>query len=187
VLIQTRTQSTDHSQQQSCGFGYFHNSNHCQPKGCSVPRAKLELLIGVCLLISPRPKRTTESMYCRHQIVCRSCQGTIARYRKAARITRCTAPWSTVDNVVSDIRRLPTNGRRRAAAARREGLMQKQQRKLQSFGDDDRPSCPNCGKLTALTKRPDPDYNLRYLRYERRVFTCPACGQQTERIVEVAG
>ena len=37
------------------------------------------------------------------------------------------------------------------------------------------------------TKRPDPDYNLRYLRYERRVFTCPACGQQTERIVEVAG
>jgi predicted RNA-binding Zn-ribbon protein involved in translation (DUF1610 family) len=68
-----------------------------------------------------------------------------------------------------------------------ERLMQKQQRKLQSFGDDDRPSCPNCGKLTALTKRPDPDYNLRYLRYERRVFTCPACGQQTERIVEVAG
>jgi predicted RNA-binding Zn-ribbon protein involved in translation (DUF1610 family) len=65
--------------------------------------------------------------------------------------------------------------------------MQNQQRKPQSFGDDDRPSCPNCGKLTVLTRRPDPDYNLRYLRYERRVFTCPTCGQQTERIVEVDG
>ena len=39
---------------------------------------------------------------------------------------------------------------------------------------------------SVLTRRPDPDYNLRHLRYERRVFTCPACGQQTERIVEVA-
>jgi predicted RNA-binding Zn-ribbon protein involved in translation (DUF1610 family) len=46
------------------------------------------------------------------------------------------------------------------------------------------PSCPNCGKLTVPTKRPEPDYNLRYLSYERQVFTCSACGQQTERILE---
>ena len=48
------------------------------------------------------------------------------------------------------------------------------------------PSCPNCGKLTSPTKR-SPDYNLRYLRYERQVFTCPACGEQTVRIMEVDG
>jgi RNase P subunit RPR2 len=65
--------------------------------------------------------------------------------------------------------------------------MQNQQRRLASFRADYRPpSCPNCSKLTSPTKR-SPDYNLRYLRYERQVFTCPACGQQTERITDVDG
>jgi len=64
--------------------------------------------------------------------------------------------------------------------------MQNQQR-LGSFRADYRPpSCPNCGKLTSPTRR-SPDYNLRYLRYERQVFTCPACGEQTVRITEVDG
>ena len=37
-------------------------------------------------------------------------------------------------------------------------------------GDDNNPR----GKLAALTKRPDPDYNLRSrVRYERRVFASP--------------
>jgi len=48
------------------------------------------------------------------------------------------------------------------------------------------PSCPNCGKLTSPTKR-SPDYNLRYLRYERQVFACPACGEQTVRIKGIDG
>jgi transposase len=65
--------------------------------------------------------------------------------------------------------------------------MQNQQRKLPSSDADYRPpSCPNCSKLTSLTIR-SPDYNVRYLRYERQVFTCPACGQQTERIVDIDG
>ena len=54
-------------------------------------------------------------------------------------------------------------------------------------GEERAPSCPNCGKLTSITKRPEPDYNRRYLSYEREVFTCPACGQQTERILDIKG
>jgi hypothetical protein len=65
--------------------------------------------------------------------------------------------------------------------------MQNQQRKPRSFGADDRLSCPNCSKLTSLTRRPDPDYNLRYLRYERQIFTCQACSHQIERIVDIDG
>jgi predicted RNA-binding Zn-ribbon protein involved in translation (DUF1610 family) len=54
-------------------------------------------------------------------------------------------------------------------------------------GEERAPSCPNCGTLTSVTKRPEPDYNRRYLSYEREVFTCPACGQQTERILDIKG
>jgi predicted RNA-binding Zn-ribbon protein involved in translation (DUF1610 family) len=64
--------------------------------------------------------------------------------------------------------------------------MQNQPR-LASFRADYKPlSCPNCGKLTSPTRR-SPDYNLRYLRYERQVFACPACGEQTVRIKGIDG
>jgi DNA-directed RNA polymerase subunit RPC12/RpoP len=66
--------------------------------------------------------------------------------------------------------------------------MQNQQRKLRRFGADDGLSCPNCSKLTFLTRRsPDSDYNVRYLRYERQIFTCSACDHQIERIVDIDG
>ena len=62
--------------------------------------------------------------------------------------------------------------------------MQKQQRLASFRGDYKPPACPNCGKLTSSTRR-SPDYNRRYLRDERQVFTCPTCGEQTVRIMEV--
>ena len=61
--------------------------------------------------------------------------------------------------------------------------MQNQQEFAGFRADYKPPLCPNCGKLTSPTKR-SPNYNLRYLRYERQVFTCPACGEQTVRIME---
>ena len=64
--------------------------------------------------------------------------------------------------------------------------MQNQQRFSGFRADYKPPLCTNCGKLTSPTKR-SPDYNLRYLRYERQVFTCPSCGEQTVRIMEVDG
>jgi hypothetical protein len=65
--------------------------------------------------------------------------------------------------------------------------MANRQRQTKSLGEDQAPPCPNCRKPTSLTRRPEPDYNIRYLGYERQVFTCPACGQQTERIVDASG
>jgi hypothetical protein len=65
--------------------------------------------------------------------------------------------------------------------------MQNRLLKLRSIGADDRLSCSNCSELAPLTRRSDPDYNLRYLRYERQIFTCSACGHQIERIVDVDG
>ena len=67
------------------------------------------------------------------------------------------------------------------------GVRLMENRKPKGIDGEQGPSCPNCGKLTSLTKRPEPDYDLRYLSYQRQVFTCPACGQQTERILNVDG
>ena len=64
--------------------------------------------------------------------------------------------------------------------------MQNQQRLAGVRADYRPPSCLNCGKLTSPTRR-SPDYNLRYLRYERQVFTCPASGEQTVHITEIDG
>jgi hypothetical protein len=65
--------------------------------------------------------------------------------------------------------------------------MENRQRQSRGSGEEQAPLCPNCRKLTYLTKRPEPDYNIRYLSYHRQVFTCPACGQQTERILAADG
>jgi transcription elongation factor Elf1 len=60
-----------------------------------------------------------------------------------------------------------------------------QQLKPRSFGADDKLACPNCSKPTSLTRRgPEADYHLDY---ERQIFTCRACGQQIERVVNVDG
>jgi hypothetical protein len=54
-----------------------------------------------------------------------------------------------------------------------------------TFGVTDRPACPNCGERPYLTRRsPHPDHDLRY---ELQIFTCSACDQTLERIVDANG
>jgi len=55
-----------------------------------------------------------------------------------------------------------------------------------SFGATiDRPACPYCGERVYLTRRtPHPDYDLCY---ERQIFTCSACDQTIERLVDANG
>src|SRR5262249_29248735 len=49
----------------------------------------------------------------------------------------------------------------------------------------DRPACPYCGERVYLTRRtPHPDYDLCY---ERQIFTCSACDQTIERLVDANG
>jgi hypothetical protein len=60
-----------------------------------------------------------------------------------------------------------------------------QTQKPRSFGVDDKPSYPNCGKRLSLTGRgPHIDYELRY---ERQIFTCFGCDQEFDRIIEAEG
>lgn len=54
-----------------------------------------------------------------------------------------------------------------------------------SFGADDHPACPQCGKPMGLTRR-GPTTGLD-ASYERQIFTCRACGHEVERPVDADG
>lgn len=64
-------------------------------------------------------------------------------------------------------------------------FMLNQPRNPRGFGVDDKLRCRNCGELTSLT-RPAPAAEDA-LEYERQTFTCPACEQEFERVVDARG
>lgn len=54
-----------------------------------------------------------------------------------------------------------------------------------SFGADDHPACPACGKPMSLSRRsPHPEYGSDY---EIQTFSCSACGHEETRSSDKAG
>ena len=125
-----------------------------------------------------------------HQLMPKQClAGGVRRRREAGCYLLPGTAWSLS---LSGRRRLRGSVRTISACVALGSLKTSGVRLMESLpghgkatGEERAPSCPNCGKLTSVTKRPEPDYNRRYLSYEREVFTCPACGQQTERILDL--
>jgi hypothetical protein len=58
-------------------------------------------------------------------------------------------------------------------------------RTARSFGADDRPVCPQCGKIMWLTRRgPNGEFDLTH---ERQTFSCIKCEYEVQRIVDAEG